>query len=60
VTTNHLFKKKKIGKNVSLIVLEQGLIFKAGGTALEGQTYEFMTGYNTIVSIGDEMKEYLP
>jgi hypothetical protein len=45
---------------VSLIVLEQGLIFKAGGTALEGQTYEFMTGYNTIVSIGDEMKECLP
>jgi hypothetical protein len=24
---------------------------------LEGQTYEFMTGHDTIVSMGDELKE---
>jgi hypothetical protein len=36
---------------------KQGLIFKAGGTALEGQPYEFMTGHDTIVSMGDELKE---
>jgi hypothetical protein len=58
VTTNHLFKKKKIGKNVSIpndcaeweeketgwMLQKQGMIFKAGGTALEGQACEFMTG----------------
>ena len=26
----------------------------AGGNALEGQGYEFMTAYDTIVSLGDE------
>jgi hypothetical protein len=41
------------------LLQKQGLIFKAGGTALEGQAYEFMTGHDTIVSLGDELKECL-
>ena len=32
---------------------KQGLIFKAGDTVLEGQAYEFVTGHDTIVSMGD-------
>ncbi len=27
---------------------------------LEGQTYEFMTGYDTIVSMGDDLKVCFP
>jgi hypothetical protein len=44
----------------SELLQKQGLIFKSGGTVLEGQTYEFMTGHDTIVSMGDELKECLP
>ena len=39
---------------------KQELILKAGGTVWEGQAYEFMTGHDTIVSMGDDLKEYLP
>jgi hypothetical protein len=39
---------------------KQWMIFKAGGTVLEGQANEFMTGHDTIVSMGDELKECLP
>jgi hypothetical protein len=42
------------------LLQNQGLTFKAGGTALEGKAYEFMTGHDTIVSMGDELKEFLP
>jgi len=42
------------------LLQKQGLTFKAGGTALEGQAYEFMTGHDTRVSMGDELKECLP
>ena len=42
------------------LLQKQGLTFKAGGHALEAQTYEFRTGYDTIVSRGDELKECLP
>jgi hypothetical protein len=35
----------------------QGLTFKSGGTALEGKAYEFMTGHDTRVSMGDDLKE---
>jgi hypothetical protein len=38
----------------------QGLIFKTGGTVLKGQSYEFKTGHDTIVSMGDELKECFP
>ena len=39
---------------------KQGLIFKTGDTALEGQTYTFMTGHDTIIFMGDEVRECLP
>ena len=39
---------------------KQGLIFKAGDTVLEGQTYAFMTGHDTTVFMGDEVRECLP
>jgi hypothetical protein len=39
------------------LLQKQGLIFKVRDTPLEGQTYEFMTGHDTIVSMGDELKE---
>jgi hypothetical protein len=42
------------------LLQKQGLTFKAGGTVLEGQTYEFMTGHDTRVSMGDDLKEWLP
>ena len=74
MTTNHLFKKEKIGKNCASdvamqeeketgwqdLLQKEGLTFKAGDTVLEGQAYEFMTGHDTIVSMGDELKECLP
>jgi hypothetical protein len=44
----------------SEVMQKQGMIFKTGGTALEGQVYEFMTGHDTIVSMGDELKECPP
>ena len=40
----------------SELLQKQGLTFKAGDTALEGQTYEFMTGHDTIVSMGVGME----
>ena len=42
------------------LLQKQGLIFKAGGTVLKGTVYEFMTGHDAIVSMGDELKECLP
>ncbi len=42
------------------LLQKQGLTFKAGGTVLEGQEYEFMTGHDTIVSMGDELIESPP
>ena len=64
----HLLKEKKIEKKLLSqwlcwileeketgwpdLIQEQGLICKAGVTVLEGQTYEFMTGNDTIVSMG--------
>ena len=33
-----------------------GKRLEAGGTALEGQAYEFITGYDTLVSMGEELK----
>ena len=30
-----------------------GKHLKAAGTALEGQAYEFITGYDTLVSMGE-------
>jgi hypothetical protein len=42
------------------LLQKQGLTFKTAGTVLEGQTYAFMTGHDTIVSMGDELKECLP
>jgi G:T-mismatch repair DNA endonuclease (very short patch repair protein) len=42
------------------LLQKQGLTFKTGDTTLEGQAYEFMTGHDTIVSMGDDLKEYVP
>jgi hypothetical protein len=42
------------------LLQKEGLTFKSGETRLEGQTYEFMTGHDTIVSMGDDLKEYVP
>ena len=36
-----------------------GKHLKAAGTALEGQAYEFITGHDTIVSMGEQFKAYM-
>jgi hypothetical protein len=47
VTSNHiLLKRKKVNNHI--------FWRSAGGNALEGQGYEFMTSYDTIVSMGAE------
>ena len=38
------------------LLQKQGLTFKSGDTRLEGQAYEFMTGHDTIVSMGVDME----
>ena len=68
MTTNHIFKRKKTKNCAEWLnrkdgveeVEEAGLVNKnifwrsTGGNALEGQGYEFMTVYDTIVSMGSE------
>jgi hypothetical protein len=44
----------------SEVMQKQGMIFKTGGTELEGQAHEFMTGHDTIVSMGDEPERMSP
>lgn len=53
-----LKNKEKMNKfQIEIItVVCLGKHLKAGGTALEGQAYEFMTGYDTLVSMGEELK----
>jgi hypothetical protein len=47
VTSNHiLLKRKKVNNHI--------FWRSAGGNASEGQGYEFMTSYDTIVSMGAE------
>ena len=50
--------KEKMNKfQIEIItVVCLGKRLEAGGTALEGQAYEFITGYDTLVSMGEQLK----
>ena len=54
VTSNHIFKRRKKGKGEAGLVNKHIFWRSAGGNELEGQGYEFMTAYDTIVSMGAE------
>ena len=38
------------------VVVVKGKSLKAGGTALEGDTFEFITGYATVMQMGEDLK----